>query len=399
MTGRAGTRVAWIAVAVAVAAFLLVQVLPLVRDFDPQLYDYRYYSGCHATFFSEERPYDGEKFRRECFYPPASYYALQTFFREPSDTRALAWRALVLAATAAAFLLPLAFLPPPVPGRWGRRAIVLVGWAAVVFSQPYDMAASSANVATLITTLLFASVLALARGPAWLRFPAGVAIGAAAVVKVFPLYVALWLLATGLWRRDGRSRDAGLVACAVFAASQLAPHFTEFWSYLLAPAGFSSGVALRAGNAGLVAFLWRAGLHVSPALVLFALGLPLAALSLRRRSGLVAEFNLVMVLATMSSPAVWAQSLTVLAILLVLAADATLAGFSLDALRDPRRRGPLLLRLLGLAFCVLVFVQPSDFVFDRDAVSLVGGAMAGMMPVVLTTVAWAFPPWGRPVEP
>lgn len=85
----------------------------------------------------------------------------------------------------------------------------------------------------IMMALLLASVLLLARRS---HVGAGVAFGLAALVKVFPLFVAP-LYALHVWRRDGLARASRFVGAAVATATAVALPF-----FLAAPAGFARQV-------------------------------------------------------------------------------------------------------------------------------------------------------------
>ena len=111
--------------------------------------------------------------------------------------------------------------------------LLLFLMAVLVWGDPARMCVKTGNVQPMVTAMVLAALLMLARGPGWSRWLAGVCIGLATSIKLFPVFIAMYLVGTGLYRRRTRMRDAGLLALGIFVALQFVPGSWAFWQFVL----------------------------------------------------------------------------------------------------------------------------------------------------------------------
>lgn len=346
--------------------------------------DWQIYARCHARFWAGDAPYADAAFRSECFYPPSAYHLLQPFFRDPGPGAARAWALVVLAFTVAAFLLPLALRPAGGDPRAGP--VVAALWVLLLAAEPFTDSAGRGNVSAVVAALLLAAVLLVERAPAWAAVVAGALVGAVAAVKLYPIAYGACLLATGVLRRRPRQAVAGGVAVAVFLGLQALPGTGDFWAFTLSSSGFVAEVAARGSNSSPMAFLHRLGVPLQPVLLQGAVAVATAWLVLSRDRGHRVEAALVFLATLWMSPVVWAHTLTLLGLPLVLALDGTvrewLPGGGGPADGDRARRT---LRLLALVYAFGIAWQSNQFSLREEWFSTIGTALGCS---VVPILAW-----------
>lgn len=198
-----------------------------------------------------------------------------------------------------------------------RRTTLLLLAAAFAF-PPVIGELVLGNVHLLLLGLLTIAWLAARRRDAVGDMIAGVAVGAAALIKIFPAFIVVWLAATGRWR----AAAAAVVAFAALATATLPITGLQPWlDYprailnLSAPAdvtdalaptvwlsaliGFS-GARLVVATVGLLAILWSSGRLAEPA-----------------------SYGIAVSVAVLSAPAVFHHYLAVLVLPMLLALAAS----------------------------------------------------------------------------
>jgi len=365
----------------SLVAFLAMNV-HAIREHPEDHVDFRIYSACAHAFATAPDAYADADFRGRCFYPPG-WYALSSFvFEEPSPRTAVLWSSLVFACTLALFLAPV--LLPHAPHADARtRSLALACWAPLLFLAPFTSSLGTANASALVALLVSAACIVLlrrTRGAAWW---AGLAIGIAAVIKLHPLVIALFLPALAAKGRDRRWRDAGLVATGLFLSAQFLPHAQDFWHFTLSPAGLSQSLSDRGSNNSVAALMHRLGIEVSPAVVLAGLALPLAVWFVRRRLPERSELALLVLLPLAASPAVWPHTYTLAVLPLFVALEGVLDRWLRAASEHRSRRTRALLGLLGMGYCLLVLGQSEHFSLRGGLLSVFGLGLACAMPIVL----------------
>ena len=349
--------------------------------------DLRIYADCARLFFGPEPPFSTPAFTTRCFYPVAFYSIAWPVVGELTPDKALAFSVGVMASCVACVLLPLLIVRRL---RGASGGLLVVGAGALLLLSPFENAVALGNLSPTVAALVFAALLLLAPGPR--AASAGVVLALAAVIKLFPIYLAAYLVFVAVLRRRRDLGLAGAVALALFALAQLTPGSLAFWRFTLSDA-LASAVVGRGSNNALPALLSHLGVTVPPLLLLVVLGVPVALRMVRAPAALDVEASLVLIVALLTSPAVWAHSYALLALALIVAGADLHARLTDPAeLGDRSLRAQALLRALGLVYCVLVFANATDFSLRREGVSVAGLALSSTMPFVLGALLWTTRP-------
>jgi hypothetical protein len=246
----------------------------------------------------------------------------------------------------AALVTPLAALFPsdPIPGLWiwsGLGAIVLAasilalaraerlderfpiltgGWvwllvAAAFALPPVVDELVNGNVHLFLVGLLTAAWLGLRRGDVRGTAVAGVAIGIATVIKLFPALLLLWLALRGRWRPIGWAiLGAGVLALVTLPITGLEP-WTQY------PTVLANMAAPIDTSAALSPVTWLApmlGFDAAKLLVWAAVVVAVVWVA-RSPGGDRLGFAAVTVLALVATPALWTHYLSILVLPLLLA--------------------------------------------------------------------------------
>ncbi len=347
-------RIAWAGLAVAA----IIYVIAAIHDRPPVQVDFHIYDFCAQTYGADPSPYARDDFRTLCFYPPASNYLIGPCMAGGG----VAWILITAGAAALSLLLALRLVAAP--------PVVIVSVIVFFMSDPFTDAAAVGNLSPVIALLVFAALLALRRD---LGIVAGLLLGLAAVLKLYPVYLAGWLLVAGLVHRRRPLEIAGGLGISIFAAAQLAPHSADFWRFM-AGGDFAAMVIGRGTNNSLPALCDRIGLSVSPVLLLVLCGLPVAWRVLRHPTTIAVDASLVLIVVLLTAPVVWPHTYTLMTLpLLVVARDLA-----------PTRH----LHMLGFVFCMLVFMRAEHFSVGSDAVGTLGLVLAVAAPIVLAALLW-----------
>lgn len=254
-------------------------------------------------------------------YPPSLAAAVTPLAALFPDYRSAAW---VWTALGAAVLLwavlalsrfePLASRIPLLAGR-GRWLLV----AAALAFPPVVGELLLGNVHLLLLGLFTAAWLGLRRGTPRGEWVAGLAIGVAAVIKVFPALVVLWFLLTRRWRAAG----GAVLGAVAFAGVSLPLTGIQPWldypavlGNLAAPTDVTDTLAPTVWLAPYLGFL---GARVAVTLAAVAV---LWAAARARDVSLARSFAIAVVLAMLIAPAIYQHYLALLVLPLVLALGA-----------------------------------------------------------------------------
>lgn len=362
--GKMKTRAAWV---IFTAAAIVYVTLALKRLPRPQV-DFQIYQFCAQTYRDSPAPYQRDDFRAVCFYPPASNYLFGRWLADGGAAAGLIWATVTIVAAALSLALAL---------RLARATPTVVAIAAIAFvSDPFADAAAFGNISPVIALGVFLALLAIERGHG---FVGGVLLGLSAIAKLYPLYLAGWLLVAGMRQRRRAMMIAGSLAVTMFAAAQIAPHSFAFWQFT-AGDGFTTAVVGRGTNNAIPALFDRLGFVVSPLALLVVFGAPIGWRLFARPTTLVVDASLCLLLIFLTAPVVWPHTYTLMTLPLLVAAVDLARGWS----NSEGNR----LRALGLVYCGAVFLRAEHFAVGNDAIALIGLILAVSASLVLAVLLW-----------
>lgn len=383
-------RIGWSVLVLCIAGFV---VLMFARFLEGETADGGSYRRCGQHYFAHDNPEGRRSLRRLCGNPYSLYVLTRPLFsgRFKADPRP--WNALIIVATVFAHLIPLLILVPLLPPGSARGGLLL-GWAPMIFTDPFWHSVTIGNASPIVATFVAVALWALVRRPPGAGLLAGVALALGALLKIFPIFLAGYLLVEGLRRRQRLFLVAGGLAIALFLAGQLFPGSLDHWIWTLSPgkSGMQSLLHTDQGsNSSLVALLYRLDFPLNTAVLFLIFGLPLAVVLLRRQWPVEIAFGLVALFSVQISPTVWQHTLTIVALpLLLFAAMLVRRGLSYRVHPDLERKRTVL-GVLGLCYCLLV-VTNSEYLSELSPIGIYSLLLAAPMPLVLATLLVVFFP-------
>ncbi len=295
-------------------------------------YDFSAYWSAAGRLLSGLSPYDAQQLagtyspQQQFLYlypPPLAALVTPLHLLFPDDYRAAAW----IWAAAGALIVVACVLALARSERLGERHPLLAGrgvWLLVAAAFAFPPVVGElvlGNVHILLLGLLTVAWLGIRRGDSggdsrrdsrgeWI---AGLAVGAAAIVKVFPALLLLWFLLTRRWRAA-----AGFVVAVVALAVVTFP-ITRAQPWLDYPTVLANLGAPVDTRDTLAPTVWLAtAIGFTPArLIITALGIAIVAWS-SLRSAPVLSFATAVAVSVLIAPAVYQHYLAVLVLPLIL---------------------------------------------------------------------------------
>jgi Glycosyltransferase family 87 len=325
---------------VVIAAILLVTRLIQVLSVEKArlAFDFKWYWVAAGQLLNGESIYSAQQLGgpyapqgQEGFLYPPPLAALVTpfYLASPSDPlpAAAIW-SLLAAVVAVASILALARnlrLAERFPTLAGRR-IVLLLIAAFALPEVIDELING-NVHLFLLGLFTLAWLGISRGDARGEAVAGVAIGVATVIKIFPGLVLVWFIVTGRWR------GVGWAVVGALALSLLTLPMTGIQPWLDFPTVLRNMAAPTDPSASFAPTMWLAPVlgFALARVVVTVLGVAIVAWSALRQSART-SFAVAVLASVLITPALWSHylSMIVLPLLVALGSGVSLLVLGLD---------------------------------------------------------------------
>ena len=265
--------------------------------------DFGIYVRCTEHFFSVDSPFGGERFQG-CLYPVGFYHGFQAI-ADAGAAGLTVWALLIAASTLFCFWSPLLIFDLPDPPA---RTAVWAGLAYAMFlvSEPALESVRTLNASALVAAMVLMALILLVRRSRWTGLAGGILIGAAAVIKLYPLLVALYLLVVGVVRKRKCSVVAGVTAIVLFGVAQLAQGSGDFWRFAFAGDGLVD-VGRGGSSNSLTSLLNLLGLRPPLAPIVVVVGGALGLRILARPRPLAVEYTHILLALLLISSVTWSH--------------------------------------------------------------------------------------------
>ncbi|NOZ01920.1 MAG: DUF2029 domain-containing protein [Deltaproteobacteria bacterium] len=325
-----------------------------------------------------ESPYDGNY---GYYYPPLLAVIASPAAFADDDEIALTGR-VILALSSIVLLLASASLTGLGGTPWG------LALSATLFLPLFQEGLAFGNISVVVAAILAVVGLILRRFP----LGAGALLALATHLKVVPVLFILFLLLSGIVRKDRTALKAAVSATVLSAALLALPWTGEYVSLVLS-GGMQDAKIACGSNFSWVAYFAAVGIPL-PSVVPVALALGAVWLLVRGKTEInTIDWSILHCLVVFASPIVWFHTFALAVLPATMVAAGVIRGRRISGLKSLA----LLDRLLALA--AFAIVMDSEYYYMR---SWIGRFVTPLLPLLLPVfLVWALirqGPDGRPVS-